>query len=140
MDLRSLGGAVVALTLLPAAPAVGCSESRSLKLTDLRDATLPYYYVGPSFDGLTVSHVERYHNGVAEILYGTCKAGSDGGCPLPLELQHRLCHGHVTVVIFTGQGAKNGSATRAAEALRPLSHGARGQKPAVAYDQAPACS
>ena len=139
MGLRSLGAAAVGLAATELL--AGCSQSGSLKVTDLRDATLPYYYVGQSFDGFKVSHVERYRAGVAEILYGSCEAAAyDQGCPVALELQHRLCHGHLTVVIFTGQGAKKGSATRAAAALRPLSRSARGQKPTVAYGEAPACS
>ena len=139
MDLRSLRAAVVGLAAT--ALLAGCSESGSLKVTDLRDATRPYYYVGPSFDGFKVSHVERYQGGVAEILYGSCEAAAyDQGCAVPLEPQHRLCHGRVTVVIFTGQGAKKGSAARAAAALRPLSRSAHSQGPTVAYGEAPACS
>ena len=139
MGLCSLGAAVAGLAAT--ALLAGCSQSGASKVTDLRDATLPYYYVGPSFDGFKVSHVERYQGGVAEILYGSCEAAAyDQGCPVPLELQHRLCRGHLTVVIFTGQGAKKGSAMRAAAALRPLSRSARGHRPKVAYGEAPACS
>jgi hypothetical protein len=133
---RLLTATVIACTPLVA----GCtSEDRSVSLDDLRKADAPYYYVGSSFDGFELSHVERYQGGVASILYGTCDAGSDGGCPLPLELQHRLCQGRVTISIFVGQGAKRGSARRAAAALRPLSKGARKQKPDVVFDTGVAC-
>jgi hypothetical protein len=86
---------VIANTLL----AAGCtSGDRSVSLDDLRKADAPYYYVGSSFEGFDVSHVQEYRDGEADILYGTCHVtASEGGCPLPLELQHRLCHGIVTV-------------------------------------------
>jgi len=133
-----VAAAVIACTSLSA----GCSSgAASADVADLRDARAPYYYVGSSFDGLKISHVERYQRGVGDIIYGTCEANSDQGCGPPLELQHRLCHGAVTVVIFTGQGAKRGSAARAADALRPLSRGARERErgPNVAFDRSPAC-
>ncbi len=80
-----------------------------MKLDDLRDAEAPYYYVGPSFDGYDVSNVSRYSAGTASIIYGTCHAGDDEGCPPPLEVQHRLCQGVVTISIFVGQ-ARNAEA------------------------------
>jgi hypothetical protein len=110
-----------------------------VNLDDLRNADAPYYYVGPSFDGFRVSHVERYRGGVADIIYGTCQAKSDQGCAPPLELQHRLCHDRITVVIFVGQGAKSDSAARAADALQPLSKAAREQEPDVAFDSSSPC-
>jgi hypothetical protein len=122
--------------------AAGCtSGDRSVNLDELRNAEAPYYYVGSSFDGYDVSYVARYRAGTASIIYGTCDAGSDRGCPPPLEIQHRLCLGVVTISIFVGQGAKHGSARRAADALRPLSKGARTrtQKPAVVFDRGVAC-
>jgi hypothetical protein len=126
--------AIIASTAL----AAGCtSGDGAVSLDDLRNADAPYYYVGPSFDGLKVSHVERYQGGVADIIYGTCEAKSDQGCAPPLDLQHRLCHGQVTIVIFVGQGAKNDSGARAADALRPLSKGARKHEPDVAFDRSP---
>jgi hypothetical protein len=121
----------------------GCtSGDRSPNLDDLRNADAPYYYVGSSFDGLEVTHIQTYRAGEADILYGTCKPPSgDGGCPLPLELQHRLCHGVVTVSIFVGQGAKRGSANRAAKSLRPLSKGARvrRERPDIVLDRGVPC-
>jgi hypothetical protein len=109
----------------------------------LKDANAPYYYagpdVGPAFDGFETSDVQRYDAGIAAIIYGTCRASNDKGCAPPLELQHRLCRGQVTVVIFVGQGAKADSAARAAEALRPLSKGARGRQANVAFDLSRPC-
>src|SRR5215208_48801 len=77
---------------------------------------------------------------------GTCEPPDtglfgEGGCPVPLVLQHRLCHGVVTVSIFVGQGAKPGSANRAAKALRPLSKGARvrAERPAIVFDRGVPC-
>ena len=122
---RPLVASLFACTLF----AVGCtSGGRSTKLNDLRNADAPYYYVGSSFDGHDVSYVAKYRAGTASIIYGTCRTGSDGGCPPPLEIQHRLCHDVLTISIFVGQGAKRVSARRAAEALRPLSKGAPGPK------------
>ena len=124
------------------AVAAGCtSGDRSVNLDELRNADAPYYYVGPSFDGHDVSYVSRYRAGVADIIYGTCQAGDDEGCPPPLEIQHRLCFGVVTISIFAGEGAKRGSPRRAAEALRPLSKGARARpkRPAVLFDRGAAC-
>ena len=131
-----LAATVIACTALVASCTSG---DHSVSLDDLRKADAPYYYVGSSFDGFELSHVERYRDGVASILYGTCDAPSEGGCPLPLELQHKLCHGRVTISIFVGQGAKRGSARRAATALRPLSRGAQRQKPDVVFDTGVAC-
>jgi hypothetical protein len=99
----------------------------------------PYYYVGRSFDGLHLSGVQPYQAGVASIFYGTCKPPRDGGCAPPLELQHRLCSGRLTVVIFVGANPNPGRASRAAHALRPLSNGARGGKPLLAFNRAPPC-
>lgn len=100
----------------------GCAYGGSLDVNDLRNSDAAYYYVGESFHGLKISYVERYQRGEAAIIYGDCNVpfGSDQGCTSPLELQHRLCHGDVTVVIF----AKRTLAARAADALRPLSRGA----------------
>jgi hypothetical protein len=135
-----VGRMLLAATALACAPlATGCSGNASPDVDDLKDADAPYYYVGSSFDGFEISHVEPYDAGVAHIVYGTCEAGDDEGCPPPLELQHRLCRGRVTVVIFVGQGAKRGSAARAAAALRPLSEGARGRHADVAFDRSPPC-
>jgi hypothetical protein len=121
--------------------AAGCTSNRSVKLDDLRDAEAPYYYVGPSFDGYDVSYVSRYSAGTASIIYGNCNAGDDEGCPPPLEVQHRLCQGVVTISIFVGRGAKRGSARRAAKALRPLSKGARARmkRPTVVFDRGVSC-
>jgi hypothetical protein len=106
---RVLAATVIAYAALVA----GCtSGDRSVNLDGLRNADAPYYYVGSSFDGYDVSYVARYRAGMASIIYGTCHAGSDGGCPPPLEIQHRLCFGVVTISIFVGQGAKSGSAPR----------------------------
>jgi hypothetical protein len=135
---RVLAATVIAYAALVA----GCaSGDRSVNLDGLKNADAPYYYVGSSFDGYHVSYVARYRAGMASIIYGTCHAGSDGGCPPPLEIQHRSCFGVVTISIFVGQGAKSGSARRAADALRPLSKGARArtQEPEVVFDRGVAC-
>lgn len=128
---RSLAAAVAIAGGLLA----GCSADHSLRVGDLRSAKAPYFYVGRSFDGLAITHVERYHRGVATFVYGTCKARSDEGCAPPLELQHWLCHGKVTVAIF----ADRGRASRAAKALRPLSRGASGRRPAISYNLGAPC-
>jgi len=134
--VRSFDSAAVGLIVFACtAFATGCSSGSSLKVDNLRNSKAPYYYVGRSFEGLKISYVERYRGGVASIIYGTCHASSDQGCAPPLELQHRLCDGRVTVVIF----ANRGRATRAADALRPLSQGARGLRPDIAFDRSPAC-
>lgn len=135
--------ALAAALVACAGVTAGCtSGDQSPNLDDVRDAEVPYYYVGPSFDGFEVTHVQPYREGTADILYGTCEPpGDEGGCPLPLELQHRLCHGVVTVSIFVGQGAKRGSAKRAARALRPLSEGARvrTEEPVIVFDHGVPC-
>jgi hypothetical protein len=106
--------------------ATGCSsgDDRSLNLDDLRNTEAPYYYVGSSFEGHDVSYIYRYRDGEGSIDYGTCEPPSsglfgEGGCPVPLQLQHRLCLGVVTISIFGNAGI----ARRAAKALRPLSKG-----------------
>src|SRR5207244_12878090 len=69
------------------------------------------------------------------ITDGDCKARSDEGRAPPLELEHRLCHGTVTVVIW----AEETLAARAAGALRPLSRGANGRRPEIAFNHSPRC-
>jgi hypothetical protein len=134
--LRSLVRALSAVAVITGcAFAAGCSNG-SLDVNDLRNSDAPYYYVGESFDGLRITHVERYQRGEATLIYGDCKARSDEGCAPPLELQHRLCHARVTVVIF----ASNGRAARAADALRPLSPGASAHQPKIALHRSPLCS
>jgi hypothetical protein len=117
----------------------GCTSGhRSVNLDELRNAEAPYYYVGRSFDGYDVSDVLPYRAGEASILYGTCEQPSgEGGCGPPLQLQHRLCLGVVTISIF----AESGTAGRAAKALRPLSKGARARsrKPVVVFDRGVSC-
>jgi hypothetical protein len=115
----------------------GCSSGdRSVNIDELRDADAPYYFVGPSFDGYAVSDVLPYRDGTASILYGDCHAGDDQGCAPPLEIQHRLCLGGVTVSIFGDPGR----ARRAAAALRPLSKAARARpRPVVVLDQGVSC-
>jgi len=122
----------------------GCSsgDDRSLNLDDLRNAEAPYYYVGSSFEGQDVSYIFRYRAGKASIDYGTCDPPDtglfgEGGCPVPLQLQHRLCHGVVTISIFS----TSRSYRRVAKALRPLSKGARAraQKPFVVFDRGVSC-
>lgn len=116
-----------------------CGGAGSLEVSDLRNADAPYYYVGESFRGLRITHVERYQRSVATLIYGDCKARSDMGCTPPLELQHRLCHGTLTVVIFAKGNERR--AARAADALRPLSRGASSaQRPTIAFGHSPYCS
>jgi len=116
---RLLAATVIANTLV----AAGCTSGGRSSLDDLRKADAPYYYVGRSFDGYDVSDVLPYRAREASILYGTCKQpDGEGGCGPPLQLQHRLCLGVVTISIF----AERDTARRAAKALRPLSKGARG--------------
>ena len=136
---RLLAATFVACTVASA----GCnSGNRSPNLDDLRNADAPYYYVGRSFEGHDVSYISRYRDGEASILYGTCKQPSsglfgEGGCAPPLEIQHRLCLGVITISIFGNPGI----ARRAAEALRPLSKGARARtkKPIVVFDTGVSC-
>ena len=135
---RVLMGSLLTCTVV----AAGCSSGdRSPNLDELRNAKAPYYYVGSSFDGYEVTDVLPYRAGTASIIYGTCDTSGDGGCPPQLEIQHRLCLGVVTISIFVGQGARSGSARRAADALRPLSKGvrARTQKPVVIFDRGAGC-
>ena len=109
-------------------------------LAEFESSDQPYFYVGESFDGLTLAHAEPYDaTGVGFLIYGTCEASSDTGCAPPLELQHRLCGGRLTVVIFVGSDPKPGRAARAARALQPLSRGATGVKPRLAFGNSPPC-
>jgi hypothetical protein len=137
---RLLAATFFACTL--AATGCGSGDDRSLNLDDLRNADAPYYYVGRSFDGYDVSDVLPYRAGEASILYGECKQPSsglfgEGGCGPPLQLNHRLCLGVVTISIF----AERDTARRAAKALRPLSKGARArtQKPVVVFGYGVSC-
>lgn len=135
---RKLAFAVSTAACVVSLAACG-SSGGTPDLTRFKDSRRPYYYVGRTFDGLRLTHAEQYIRGVALFAYGTCNPPPDGGCPAPLELQHRLCRGRVTVVIFIGVDPKPGRAARAARALRPLSKGAKGVKPDVAFDRSPPC-
>jgi hypothetical protein len=128
---------IACVTSLTACGANG--DGISSELAKLRMSQQPYYYVGRSFEGLRLVHLEQYDGGVANFIYGTCKAGDDQGCAPPLALQHRLCGGRVTVVIFVGVNPKPGRAAHAQHALRPLSRGARQVTPDVAFDRSPPC-
>jgi len=118
------------------AGSAGCANGGSPEVNDLRNSDAAYYYVGESFHGLKISYVERYQRSDAAIIYGDCEARGDQGCAPPLELQHRLCHGAVTVVI----SANETLAARAADALRSSSRGARGRRPEIALHHSPGCS
>jgi hypothetical protein len=118
----------------------GVPDFNAADLGRFEKSEKPYFYVGRSFDGLRLRHVQPYDAGVASLVYGTCDPPPEGGCPPPLELQHRLCRGRVTVVIYVGADPKPGRAARAARALRALSRGARGVlRPSITFDRAPAC-
>jgi hypothetical protein len=138
----SRAAAVVAAVIACVTSLTACGSNGDRinpELAKLRESRQPYYYVGRSFDGLRLVHLEPYGGSVANFIYGTCKAGDDHGCAPPLALQHRLCRGRVTVVIFTGANPKPGRAARAGQALRPLSRGAREVTPDVAFDRSPPC-
>jgi hypothetical protein len=57
---------------------------------------LPIYWLGPSFEGLLLTHVESGGPGRAFLVYGDCRIedpdgpfGPEGGsCAPPLEIQH----------------------------------------------------
>src|SRR5438874_2596401 len=102
------GTLVVAAIFVSAAflSACGSGGSGGLDLGKYENSRKAYYYVGRSFDGLRLSDVLPYQGGAASIIYGTCKPSPDGGCQPPMELQHRLCRGRVTVVIYTGVNPK----------------------------------
>lgn len=132
--------AVCATTIACVGLLAGCGSAAPPELATVRASQLPYFFVGESFDGLDLTHVSPYDTqGVAFLIYGTCEASGDGGCAPPLELQHRMCGGRVGIVIYVGAEPKPGRAARAAKALRPLSRGARGMEPKVAFDRAPPC-
>lgn len=139
VDVRRSVKQLLAATLFASTvAAAGCtSGDQSVNLDDLRNAEAPYYYVGRSFEGDEASFISRYRDHQASILYGTCHAGDDGGCAPPLEIQHSLCLGVVTISIFGNRG----KAQRAAEALRPLSQGARSRakRPAIVFDRGVSC-
>jgi hypothetical protein len=61
-------------------------------------SAFPLYYVGESFEGLPLTAITRRlqtkrlgpepgRANFVGFLYGDCEPGSDGGCPLPLEIQ-----------------------------------------------------
>ena len=95
--------AIVAATvggLLATALFTGCdalsgeTEVDEEALAELRAADgEPIYWVGRSFEGYPLTHVERIGNQVM-LIYGDCEIEdqgwfSDGGCPAPVEIQHR---------------------------------------------------
>ena len=122
---------------------VACGGGGGVSVTQLKRSDKPYFWLGTSFDGLNLTHAEPYgtghDRGVADLIYGDCHASGDAGCAPPLDLQHRLCRGTLTIVIFVGTDPTPGRAARAAKALRPLTNAARRITPQIAYDRSPPC-
>ena len=105
----------------------------------LRSATTPYFYVGESFRGLPLTHVEASENG-AFFVYGDCTPGSDTGCAPPLQIQQRNCaQERVLVAIYRGSGSHQGDDERAARLVRPLNRAARDIRPSVSIDRMGLC-
>lgn len=133
---RRLGRHVVVIACASALAACGGDGP---DLASFESSSEPYFYAGRSFDGLDLTHVEPYETGVGFLIYGTCAASSDTGCAPPLELQHRMCGNRLTVVIFVGTDPKPGRPARAAKALVPISRGAKGVRPRLAFGNSPPC-
>jgi hypothetical protein len=98
----------LALTLTILATGCGSGEGRNdlpgTQVADLdeklqrleRQTRFPVYYLGDSFEGFALSHIEynRQPRPSASLIYGTCEvpAFADGGCAPPVEVQvHRAC-------------------------------------------------
>jgi hypothetical protein len=130
---RSALAGVLVLACLTA----GCGGVNGLD--KLKGSKKPYFYVGTSFDGLDLKHVDAPTPNIASFLYGEppCPPTSDYGCPAPLEVQNRICKsGDVLVVLYGG----NGRPARAAKALRPLNEAARmARPPRISFDRALPC-
>jgi hypothetical protein len=106
-------------------------------LAEMRGDTRPYYWVGESFDGLSLTYAKPYNGRFGTLMYGTCELPTgEGGCAPPLQVQNVLCtDGTATVALFSG-----GLAARAAKALRPLNSAARqAGRPRVTLDRSVRC-
>jgi hypothetical protein len=78
----------LALTaLFAAALAASCGGGAQDDLDELRrDAPPDVYYLGESFEGEELSHVD---GGRRFFVYGTCDPGPETGCAPPIQIQHR---------------------------------------------------
>jgi hypothetical protein len=134
---QSLTIRAAVLVAFAALVAAGCGAAGGLD--ELKGSGKPYFYVGTSFDGLDLTHVDIPTGKVASFIYGEppCEPTDDSGCPSPLEIQNRTCgDGRVVVVLY----GYDGHPSKAAQALRPLNDaGRRAGPPDVSFDHAPAC-
>jgi hypothetical protein len=60
----------------------------------------PLYWVGESFEGWDLEHVDIGTGEFSTFIYGTCDPppGIDGGCPPPLQIQIQPLCAHLEVV------------------------------------------
>jgi hypothetical protein len=150
---------LAALAALAGCEFAGADDAR-VSADPVRDQTgPPLYWVGESFDGLPLTHAETPGPGRGVVAYGTCEppGGTDGGCAVPLQIQHfpftsvpwpqargcsrlRPARGVPTVrhdgfVLFTGQmvvkiySRSPAEDRRVAELLRPANRPGRAGAP-----------
>ena len=126
-------------TLFALATVLAACGGSGASVDELKSDARSYYWVGDSFEGLDLTHSERYNGRFSTFAYGTCEPPSgEGGCASPLEVQNARCRsGSVNVAIFA---AGDGLAARAAKALRPLNDAAReAGNPVVSFDRSLDC-
>jgi hypothetical protein len=125
---------------------LGCGGSGQLDseesdaLSAMKTESLPYFFLGNSFHGLPLTHVEHAQRS-ASLIYGDCTptGGEQPSCVPPLEIQNTVCDSKtVNVTIFT-DGKHPGFDTEAADELRAVNRAARDARPMVTFDQSLLC-
>ncbi len=108
--------ACVAAALVGALYALGAiSPSAGGRVNAARATSYTVYWLGTSFEGLKftkkIRRLEKPARGetfgadFVTYLYGTCKPDSDGGCPIPLEVQSwAACKRNLSVYSLTPDG------------------------------------
>jgi hypothetical protein len=103
-----VSGAHAALVAVAAAVSVlavsGCAQTVGEGDPDVDAARgfdrYPLYWVGERFEEWELEHVELDRAGFSTFVYGTCEidAGTDGGCPPPLQIQVQPLCSHLEAV------------------------------------------
>jgi len=137
------------VTICAAAVALaGCAHDERPSEEDIRkiarQADGPVYYVGMSFEGLPLTHADgpqAARPSEAAFGYGDCEpTGSEGGCPLPLDIQSAVCPGgRREVAIFTAGGFPPRRMRDVVRALRPVGGRVADRPDRIVFQVGPTC-
>jgi len=114
-------------------------DGEAAALSALKADDRPHFYLGASFRGLLLTHVEKIRTR-ANFIYGDCTptGGEQPSCSPPLEIQNKVCsRTRVNVAIYAD---RTELAAAAVKALRPLNRATKHARSArVSFDMAQPC-